>query len=105
MKKNFITYALIAAGVAAAIIYFRKSKKSGSSVYAGPTERQTAEEFEQDRQAAPSILETAGTLIKTIFPKKTAEQKSAKRESRLAKRTARKAKRSVAGIEDIDCMY
>jgi len=108
MKKNFLTYALIAAGVAAAIIYIRKKNKPKSSVYADASIPQTQAEFESDTAAAPqqpSILETAGTLIKNVFPKKTAEQKAAKKSARLAKRTARKAKKSMSGIADSQCLY
>lgn len=105
MKKNFVTYALIAAGVAAAIILIRKKKKSKSSVYADAPIVQTEAEFEKDKAAAPSILETAGTLIKTIFPKKTAAQKSEKKSARLSKKAARKSKQGVAGITDVECMY
>ena len=105
MKKNLLTYALIAAGVAAAIILIRRSRKSRSSVYADAPIRQTEAEFEAEKAAAPSILETAGTFIKTIFPKKTAEQKAAKKTARLTKRADRKAKRSVAGIDDAQCLY
>jgi len=105
-KKNLVTYGLIAAGVVAAIIIIRRmNKKSRSSVYADAPIRQTEAEFEADKAAAPSILETAGTFIKTIFPKKTAEQKAAKKTARLTKRAERKAKRSVAGIDDAQCLY
>ena len=106
MKKNILTNALIAAGVAAVIILIRKkNKRSGSSVFADAPIRQTEAEFEADKAAAPSILETAGTFIKTIFPKKSAEEKAAKKTARLTKRTERKAKRSVAGIDDTQCLY
>lgn len=109
MKKNLVTYGLIAAGVVAAIIILRRSKKSGrTSVFADSPIPQTQSEFEADyaevvEDKKPSILETAGTLIKTIFPKKTAEQKAAKKQARVAKRTARKAKKEKIG--DISLLY
>jgi dephospho-CoA kinase len=114
MKKNLVTYGLIAAGVAAVIILMRKSKKSGrTSVFADSPIRQSQAEYEADyaevvEEKKPSILETAGTLIKTIFPKKTEEQKAAKKATKLAKKTARKEKRAarkVAGIDDQQCLY
>lgn len=110
MKKNIVTYALIAAGVAAVIIMMRKRNRgSRSSVFADSPIIQTREEFEAETESAPapSILETAGTLIKTIFPKKTAEQKTAikqkralAKQTRLAKRKAKKEK-----IGDISLLY
>lgn len=114
MKKNFVTYVLIAAGVAAAIILLRKKNKGlKSSVFADSPIIQSEDQFIKegaDAPAQPSILETAGTLIKTIFPKKTAEQKTAiaqkrkaAKETRMVKRTTRKAKKEKIG--DISLLY
>lgn len=108
-QKNIITYALIAAGIAAVVILTRK-KKSKVSVYADSPIKQSATEYEADyaevvEDKKPSVIETASSLIKTIFPKKTAEQKAAKKTAKAAKKAARKAKRKVAGIGDCQCLY
>jgi hypothetical protein len=104
-KKNLVTYGLIAAGVVAAIIIIRRmNKKSGSSVYAGSPIKQSEAEYEAEyaevvKDDKPSILETAGTLIKTIFPKRTAEQKAAKKSARMTKRTLRKNPKASQAVK------
>jgi hypothetical protein len=105
MKKNLVTYALIAGGVVAAVLIIRKmnkDKKRRSTVTADSPIIQTEEQFYVDREQAekPSPIETVTNIFKTVFPKKTAEQKAAKKSARLAKRTARKAKKQVSGVVD-----
>jgi hypothetical protein len=80
-----------------------KDKKRGSSVTADSPIIQTDEQFYAEREQAqkPSPIDTATKIISSLFPKKTAEQKAAKKSARLAKRTARKAKKQVSGVDQI----
>ena len=126
-KKNLVTYGLIAAGVVAAVLIIRKMNKSKkkSSVTADSPIVQSQAEFQADTAAAPeqpkSILETAGTLIKSVFPKKTAVQKSDKKADILVKKAAKGKQKAVQtkdvatkflqmprvirGIEDAEILY
>ena len=91
MKKNLLPLLLIA-GAALAFMAFRK-KGPKVLVTAESPEVQSATEFEADYQQSvqpkPSVVETAASVIKTIFPKKTAKQKTAIQAQKLAVKRAK----------------
>lgn len=104
MKKNLLPLLLVA-GVAA-YFYMRSRSKGRVTVTADSPEKQTESEFLADQQLSVpegprSVIDAASGLITKLFPKKTAEQKAAKKTARLQKRTARKTKKSASvGFSD-----
>jgi hypothetical protein len=108
MAKKISPLVWVAIAGAGGYIIWQMMKKRGSgmrsTVTADSPIRQTEDEFYQDRadvEQKPSPLETVTNIFKTVFPKKTAEEKAAKKTARLAKRTARKAKKQVSGVDQI----
>ena len=104
MKKNFLPLLLVA-GVAA-YFYMSSRGKSRVTVTADSPEKQSESEFLADQQLSvpegpKSVIDAASGLITKLFPKKTAEQKAAKKTARQQKKVARKAKKSAkVGFSD-----
>lgn len=94
----------VAIAGAGGYIIWQMMKKRGmrSSVTAESPIIQTEAQFYADQEQAekPSPIETVTNIFKTVFPKKTAEQKAAKKSARLAKKAARKSKKKVSGVVD-----
>lgn len=110
-KQGLLTYALIAGAVVAAVLVIRKmnkDKKRTSSVTADSPIVQTESEFMQDQAQAPkpTPIESVSNIIKTIFPKRTTEQKAQIKATRTARIATRKAKRKtkVAGFDDLSVL-
>jgi len=99
MKKE----TLILLGVAAAAgfyFYTRNKNNNRGLVTVESPEIITERQFEQRQTSldSSSPIEKITSIVKTIFPKKTAEQKAAKKLKQQTKKQSRKTK--VAGFSD-----
>lgn len=90
MKKNLLPLLLIA-GAAVAFMAFRR--RPGVTVTADMPIRQTAEEFEADRAAAPrpGVADIGLKLVSSLFQAKTAQAKKAKEVQKTAVKRAVKS--------------
>lgn len=97
MKKE--TIILIGVAAIAGYYLYAQSKRRSGLVTVGPTEKITENEFNEGiARSTETPIEKITSIVKTIFPKKTAEQRAAKK---LQRRTRRESKnRNVAGFSD-----
>lgn len=91
MKKNILPLLLIA-GAAVAFMAFRRRPRV--TVTADMPIRQTAEEFEAERAAAPkvSVADVGIKLVSALFKPRTEQAKKAKEAQRTAVKRAVKSK-------------
>lgn len=102
-KKNQWIWIAVAAG-AGYIVYRMIKNRSSVKVTAANPIKQSESEFYADQaepiqyaqasENAQTPVEKVASIIKAVFPKKTAEQKAAKEAKKTAKKTARKAKKA-----------
>jgi len=94
MKKGTINTILILGAAAAAFFIFTSMRRRrGSSVEAGPTIKQTEEEFIQDIQTAPdqpTFVKGAQSVIDIVKGLKRAPEKKAAAQAKRASRKATK---------------
>jgi hypothetical protein len=111
MKKQTTTLLIIGAAAAAWFIFTSMRKRRGSSVEAGPTIKQTAEEFEAETpQQPPAIVKTAQSVL-DIFktfkrsPEKKAAAVSKKQLKKATKLGVKQAKKLSAGFGGCNGLY
>lgn len=112
-KLNILTIAAI--GAAAYFIVTAMKRKRGATVTAENPIKQTEQEFVSDysaaqqAEAAPAAatpLTKITSAINTLFPKKTAAQKAAKKATRTAKKATKKAKKAkIKGFGDDQVIF
>lgn len=97
MKKE--TLILVALAAAAGFYFYTRKKPSGLVSVQSPEIITERDFMERKTTVNESPIEKVTKVVQSIFPKRTAEQKAAKRLERKAKRTARKQK--VAGFDNV----
>jgi hypothetical protein len=113
-KNTLLTVAII--GVGAYLVLTAMRKKRGVTVTAENPIKQSESEYAADyadvvsTTPAPTVLEKATSIFKTIFPAKTAEQKAAKAAKKATKKTTKAAKKAtrkakVKGFDDLNVLY
>jgi len=98
VKKGNLLPILLIAGAAVAFMAFRKRPRV--TVTADMPIRQTAEEFEADTAAAPSLLDKAADIIKNVFTKPP-QREAAAQAQRQAVRLAKKKKQDVKAVKAV----
>lgn len=96
MKKE--TIILLAAAAAAGYFFYTQNKKRSGLVTVESPEIITERQFELKEKSTDSPIEKITSIVKTIFPKRTAAQKAERSLKRQTKKAARKTK--VAGFSD-----
>lgn len=110
MKKQTTTLLIIGAAAAAWFIFTSMRKRRGSIVEAGPTIKQTAEEFEAETPQPPAIVKTAQSVLdifKTLkrSPEKKAAAVSKKQLKKATKLGVKQAKKLSAGFGGCNGLY